>query len=165
MAAGAFGSGEHETTAACLELLAGIDSPGGAAVLDLGSGTGILAIAAVKLGADHALCIDSDPDAAAACRRNSALNHVSHRISIHLGTLADAPPGSCNLILANLYGDILASEAESLASRARPGAPMILSGILHEQLFDVKKRYERLGCSTKTTHMLGEFCALLLEKD
>lgn len=164
MAPGAFGSGEHETTAACLELLAGLPCPAGAFVLDLGSGTGILAIAAVKLGAAQALCIDNDPDAAASCRRNAALNGVARQLTTHLGTLADAPEDTHDLVLANIYGDILLSDAVALSSRARPGAPMVLSGILHEQAFDVKNRYERLGCGTRSTLMLSEFCALLLEK-
>jgi len=164
MASGAFGSGEHETTAACLELLAGLPSPAGASVLDLGSGTGILAIAAIKLGADRALCIDNDPDAAESCRENARLNGVADRITSFLGTLSDTPPGEYDLVLANIYGDILLNQTESLTSRARPGAPMILSGILHEQAFDVRKRFERLGCTTITTRMLGEFCALLLER-
>lgn len=164
MASGAFGSGEHETTAACLELLAGLPPAAGSTVLDLGCGTGILAIAAIKLGAARALCIDNDPDAVASCRRNAELNGVGHKVTTHTGTLADAPEGTHDLILANIYGDILLSQAASLTSRARPGAPMILSGILHEQAFDVKKCYERLGCATRTNRMLGEFCALLLEK-
>lgn len=162
MAQGAFGSGEHETTAACLELLAALPRPVGVGVLDLGSGTGILAIAALKLGADHALCIDNDPDAAAACRRNARLNGVADRVNSHLGTLADAPSGRFDLILANIYGDILLAEAQSIVARARPGTPMILSGILHEQAFDVRKRYEQLGCGSLSTRMLGEFCAMLL---
>jgi ribosomal protein L11 methyltransferase len=164
MASGAFGSGEHETTAACLELLSDLPSPAGSRVLDLGSGTGILAIAAIMLGADHALCIDNDPDAAESCQRNARLNGVTERITSHLGTLADAPSDRYDLILANIYGDILLAEAGSLVSRARPGTPMILSGILHEQVFDVRKRYERLGCTVKKTLSLGEFCAMLLEK-
>jgi len=164
MASGAFGSGEHETTAACLQMLAGLPSTAGSHVLDLGSGTGILAIVAIKLGADRALCIDSDPDAAASCRENARLNGVADRITSLLGTLSDAPPGGYDLVLANIYGDILLNQAESLTSRARPGAPMILSGILHEQAFDVRKRFEHLGCTTITTRMLGEFCALLLER-
>lgn len=164
MAPGAFGSGEHETTAACLELLAGLPSLAGAAVLDLGCGTGILAIAALKTGAANALCIDNDPDATASCTRNAALNGVADRITSHLGTLASAPGGTCDLVLANIYGDILLAEAEHLHSRARPGTPMILSGILHEQAFDVKKRYERLGCTTITSRMMGEYCALYMEK-
>jgi ribosomal protein L11 methyltransferase len=163
MAPGAFGSGEHETTAACLGLLSGLPCAG-VSVLDLGSGTGILAIAAIQLGAHHALCIDNDPDAAASCLQNARLNGVTGMITSHLGTLADAPCGRYDLILANIYGDILLAEAESLLSRARPGAPMILSGMLHEQAFDVRKRFERLGCGTLTTRMLGEFCAVLLEK-
>lgn len=163
MASGAFGSGEHETTAACLELLAGLPSPAGPRVLDLGSGTGILAIAATMLGADHTLCIDNDPDAAESCQRNARLNGVMDRITSHLGTLADAPREKFDLILANIYGDILLAESAALVSRARPGTPMILSGILHEQAFDVRKRFERLGCTATATRMLSEYCALLLE--
>lgn len=166
LAPGAFGSGEHETTAACLDLLAGLEPALtiGADVLDLGCGTGILAIAALKLGAARALCIDNDGDAVASCRRNAALNRVEERIALHRGTLDDAPPFTGGLVLANIYGDILIAEAESLVARARPGAPMVLSGILHEQMFDTKLCYERLGCRAVKVRMLVEFGALQLER-
>ena len=71
---GAFGSGEHETTASCLEMLEGLEGIRGATVLDLGSGTGVLAIAALELGAGHAVCVDIDPASVATARRNCELN-------------------------------------------------------------------------------------------
>jgi len=165
MAPGAFGSGEHETTAVCLELLTTVSLPAGAEVLDLGSGTGILAIAALRLGAGQALCVDNDSDAAACCRENAALNGAEDRLTVLHGTLADAPGARYHLVLANIYGDILLAEAEAITRRARSGATLILSGILHEQLFDVRARFERLGCTTRASRMLNEFAALLLEKE
>jgi len=164
MAAGAFGSGEHETTAACLELLAGLPAPAGASVLDLGCGTGILAIAALALGAGQATCVDNDPDAMASCRKNARLNRVTDRVVCVTGTLVNASPVEYDLVLANIYGDILLVEAESLVATARPGARLILSGILHEQTFDVRRRFEALGCHTIEIRMLEEFSALLLER-
>jgi len=164
MAAGAFGSGEHETTAACLELLAGLTGPAVGTALDLGCGTGILAIAALKLGATAALCIDNDPDAAATCTDNARLNGVAERLTCVEGTIADAPATGHHLVLANIYGDILLGQAEEIVTRALPGATLILSGILHEQAFEVKNCYQRLGCTLRTTRMLSEFCALLLER-
>jgi ribosomal protein L11 methyltransferase len=166
MAPGAFGSGEHETTVACLELLAGLEPALtiGADAFDLGCGTGILAIAALKLGAARALCIDNDPDAVAACTDNGRLNGVTERLTCIEGTIADAPATGHHLVLANIYGDILLGQAEQIVTRALPEAMLILSGILHEQAFEVKNRYQRLGCTLRTTLMLGEFCALLLER-
>ncbi|BCR05524.1 SAM-dependent methyltransferase [Desulfuromonas versatilis] len=164
MAAGAFGSGEHETTASCLELLETLPAVSGANLLDLGSGTGILSIAALKLGAGQAVCVDIDPAAIATCRKNCELNRVSDRVSHIQGTLTDVPQNGFDMILANIYGDILLEVAEQLVAKARPGASLVLSGILWEYNFDVRQRYERLGCEVLKNRMLEEFSSVLLQK-
>lgn len=164
MAPGAFGSGEHQTTASCLELLARLPEIKGASLLDLGSGTGILAIAALKLGARHALCVDIDPAAVSTCQTNCELNGVSDRVEHLCGSLDQVAASSFDLILANIYGDILLAVADLLVTKARPGTPLLLSGILYEDNFDVCSRYQALGCALVSKSMLEEFTTVLLRK-
>ncbi len=164
MAAGAFGSGEHETTASCLELLETLPEVRGAQLLDLGSGTGILSIAALKLGAERAVCVDLDPGAVATCRRNCELNRVAERVTHIQGTLAEVQENGFDLVLANIYGDILLEVADQLVAKTRTGAPLVLSGILWEYNFDIRQRYERLGCEVIKNRMLEEFSSVLLKK-
>jgi ribosomal protein L11 methyltransferase len=136
----------------------------GARVLDLGSGTGILAIAALKLGARFALCVDNDPAAVRTGELNCELNGVSGQVEHFYGTVDQVVADSFDLILANLYGDILLAVAELLVSKAGPGAALLLSGILYEDGFDMRRRYQQLGCSVVGNRMLEEFTTLLLRK-
>jgi ribosomal protein L11 methyltransferase len=163
IARGAFGSGEHETTADCLNALAELPQLPGAKVLDLGSGTGVLAIAALKLGAAAAVCVDINPDAVATARRNGVLNDLDDRIKHITGVLSDID--DCfDLVLANIYGDLLLDLATDLVQRARPGALLLLSGMLWEYNFEVRQTYERLGCAVLQNRMLDEFSSVLLRK-
>jgi ribosomal protein L11 methyltransferase len=162
MAAGAFGSGEHETTASCLELLEKLPDLEGARVLDLGSGTGILAIAALKLGARSAVCVDVDPVAVRTCQVNCELNGVNARVAHACSTLDQVAADRFELILANIYGDILLAVAETLVAKAGPGGALLLSGILYKDNFDVRRRYQELGCTVRANRMLEEFTTVLL---
>lgn len=165
MAPGAFGSGEHETTASCLEILENLEDLQNATILDLGSGTGILAIAALKLGARSAVCVDIAPAAVETCRLNSTLNHVEANIEHVCGILDDLPESTFDLVLANIYGDILLNVAKDLSQKAAPDARMLLSGILYEYNFDVRRRYERCNCQVTKNFMLNEFSTVLLKKN
>jgi ribosomal protein L11 methyltransferase len=164
MAPGAFGSGEHETTTSCLELLATLREAEGARLLDLGSGTGILAIAALKLGARNALCVDIDPAAVRTCQANCRLNGVNDRVEHLCGSLDQVAAKPFDLILANIYGDILLALADRLVARARPGAPLLLSGILYQDDFEVCRRYQSLGCVVVLKRTLEEFTTVLLRR-
>jgi ribosomal protein L11 methyltransferase len=164
MAAGAFGSGEHETTRSCLELLQSLPGLEGSRVLDFGSGTGILAIAALKLGARRALCVDNDRAAVETCELNCELNGVSESVEHVFGTIDRVAMDGFDLVLANIYGDILLTEATELLSRASPRARLLLSGILHEDNFDVRRRYRELGCTVVVSRMLDEFTTVLLQR-
>lgn len=161
---GAFGSGEHETTCSCLEALENLPQVSNAKVLDLGSGTGILAIAALMLGAKSAHCVDIEDDAVLACQRNCEQNGFDNSVDHFCGTLDLLPEGDFDLILANIYGDILLNVAEDLVNRAKAGAFLLLSGILWEYNFDVRQKYERLGCIVVKNRMLPEFSTVLLQK-
>lgn len=161
---GAFGSGEHVTTASCLEILEGLAGLRGAEVLDLGSGTGILGIAALLLGARRAVLVDIDPSAVATARRNCERNGVSDRAVHVVGSLPDAPPGPYDLVLANLHADILLAAAAPLVGAAVPGARIILSGILWEDDLQVRSAYERLGCRLIGHRMLDDYSTMLFAK-
>ncbi len=164
MAAGAFGSGEHETTASCLKIMEQLPEIRGARILDLGSGTGILSIAALKLGAQHALCVDIDPAAVTTCKLNCEINGVTDQIEHLCDTLDAVNTTNYDFILANIYGDILLDVAQDLINKAAPQASLLLSGILYEYNFDIRNQYSKLGCEVITNSMLGEFSTVLLKK-
>jgi ribosomal protein L11 methyltransferase len=164
IAKGAFGSGEHETSASCLEILEELPQVQGARVLDLGSGTGILAIGALHLGAAQAVCIDINPDAVRTCRVNCEHNGVNERVTHVTGSLDFTKERDFDLILANIYGDLLVDFAPDLVSRARTGGLLLLSGILWEYNFEVRQLYEKLGCRVLKNRLLNEFSTVLLEK-
>ncbi|SHI53146.1 [LSU ribosomal protein L11P]-lysine N-methyltransferase [Malonomonas rubra DSM 5091] len=164
MERGAFGSGEHETTRSCLEFLEQMNLQGNEKVLDLGSGTGILSIAALLLGAQHAWCVDIEAYAVRSCERNCERNGVNKRVTHVCGTLDKLGEDGFDLILANIYGDILLDVADNLISKAKPGTKILLSGILWEYNFDVRQKYQRLGCKLIKNKMMEEFSTVLLIK-
>ena len=138
----AFGSGTHPTTSLCLQWLDGLAADGlldGAEVLDYGCGSGILALAALKLGAARAVGIDNDPQALVASRDNAERNDVGDALSVHLPTAA--PEASYPVVVANILATALDALAETLAARVAPGGRIALSGILDGQEEDLLRRY------------------------
>jgi len=135
----AFGTGSHPTTRLCLCWLDG-HIKGGESVLDYGCGSGILAIAALKLGAAHAVGVDVDSQAVSASRDNAAANKVENA-QFYLPD--DAPKGSYDLVVANILTNPLRMLAPLLASATRQGGQIVLSGILEEQAQDVMKIYQQ----------------------
>ena len=164
MERGAFGSGEHETTRSCLEVLETLPQTETRRILDFGSGTGILSIAALRLQPGRAWCVDINSLAVASARRNCALNGLEQAVTHCCGTLAHLPENGFTLILANIYGDILLDVAEELVGKAAPGAHLLLSGILWEDLFDIKKRYRQLRCTLSRSLLLDDYSTLLFIK-
>lgn len=138
----AFGTGHHPTTALCLEWLDGARLEG-KTLLDYGCGSGILAIAALKLGAAHAIALDHDPQAIEATRANAAANGVAERLSpcspADLDTLADRLPA--DLVVANILAGPLVELAPSLLRNLRPGGNLVLSGVLADQVPAVSAAY------------------------
>lgn len=164
MARGAFGSGEHETTLSCLELLEELPSLPSARVLDFGSGTGILSLAALKLGAAAAICVDISSQAVANCRHNCALNSCAEQVNHLCGSLADLEASGFDLVLANIYGDLLLRFASDLAGRVRAGGWLLLSGILWEDNYAVRQTYESAGCQVRRNRMLDDYSTILLQR-
>jgi ribosomal protein L11 methyltransferase len=138
----AFGSGTHPTTALCLRWLDALAGEGlleGARVLDYGSGSGILAVAALKLGAAHADAVDNDPQALDATRDNAARNQVGDRLAAWLPE--QAPARSYRIVVANILAAALDALAATLAARVAPGGRIALSGILAGQEDALLERY------------------------
>ncbi|MBF6024152.1 50S ribosomal protein L11 methyltransferase [Lysobacter niastensis] len=140
----AFGSGTHPTTALCLQWLDELASQGHlreARVLDFGCGSGILALAALKLGAQQAVGVDNDPQALIATRDNAERNGVSDRMAVHLPD--DEPQATYPVVVANILATALIALADTLASRVAPGGHIALSGILAGQEDEVLARYAK----------------------
>ncbi|OGQ89278.1 MAG: hypothetical protein A2289_15660 [Deltaproteobacteria bacterium RIFOXYA12_FULL_58_15] len=157
---GAFGSGEHETTASCLETLGRLGDLHGLDVLDFGSGTGVLAVAALLRHARSAVLVDINADAITTGIRNCELNSVTESATHVVGSMGDVPPRQFELVMANIYGDILLDVAVDLVGRVSPGGHLILSGILWQDNFPVRKKYESLGCELVKNTMLDEYSTL-----
>jgi ribosomal protein L11 methyltransferase len=162
--ASAFGGGTHPTTGSCLAVLAELAPLDGLSVLDLGSGSGILAIAAIRLGAARALCLDVNPDAVAAARENGAANGVAARLVHRQGGPGDLAGEAFDLVVANVGGELLLDEAARVAPLARPGGRLVLSGLLRGWEGDLAAAYEAHGCAVVGRRHPGEFCTLLLRR-
>ncbi len=132
----AFGTGSHPTTRLCLRWL-DANLRGGEKLLDYGCGSGILAIAAVKLGAREVEGVDIDPQAVSASRDNAALNEVE----AHFGLPGELAAGDYDIVVANILTNPLKAMAPLLAGRVRAGGTLVLSGILAEQAEDVMTVY------------------------
>jgi ribosomal protein L11 methyltransferase len=138
----AFGTGTHATTALCLEWLDGLDLAD-RRVIDFGAGSGVLAIAALLLGAAQAIAIDNDPQALEASADNAARNGVADRLVI---LAADAPPPApAEVVVANILAGTLIELAPQLVALVAPGGRIALSGVLASQADEVAQCYRALG--------------------
>jgi len=134
----AFGSGTHPTTALCLEWLDSLNLVG-KTITDYGCGSGILAIAALKLGAASAVGVDNDPQALIASRDNAERNGVADRLALFLPEDFDATVA--DVFIANILAGPLGDLAPRFAAAAKPGAPFAISGILVGQQDELLQRY------------------------
>jgi ribosomal protein L11 methyltransferase len=140
----AFGTGLHPTTQMCLAALEELMRPE-AAVLDLGTGSGILAIAAAKLGAGHVLAVDRDPVAVKTARGNMMTNGVQGVVSVMEGSLQDVS-GNYDLLVVNILAKVIVEMMqEGLATRLYPGGRLITAGIIADQESEVVAALERGG--------------------
>ncbi|HEV2332637.1 MAG TPA: 50S ribosomal protein L11 methyltransferase [Gammaproteobacteria bacterium] len=135
----AFGTGTHATTALCLEWLDGAALTG-LDVIDYGCGSGILAIAAARLGAKHVRAVDNDPQAVIATRDNAARNGVEGLIGV--SAPESLPAGAADVLLANILAGPLMQLAPRLAGLIKPGGALVLSGILKSQEAELRAAYE-----------------------
>jgi len=181
----AFGTGQHPTTAMCLSALADLVRPG-MAVLDLGCGSGILAIAAAKLGAARVIALDIDPNAVRAALENAAANGVAHIVEVREGTLeteparvdapateparVDAPqrgarvPDAFDIIAVNISGLTLERLAPALARSLAPGGALITSGFLEDAVASLTRAYESAGLSSVRVVEEGVWRAVIAKR-
>lgn len=158
----AFGTGLHPTTRLCLAALEPLAEDGrlaGARVLDVGCGSGILAIAAIKLGAVAALGLDTDPIAIEATIANSRRNRLARRIRARAGSL---PSGEApyDVVLANLIAGVLVPLASFLYDELRPGGTLLGSGIFIDREDEVRTAFEAAGLQIAGRSSEGEWVAL-----
>ncbi len=138
----AFGTGTHPTTSLCLQWLDG-QALDGCSVLDFGCGSGILAIAALLLGAKRAVGTDIDPQALEASRDNASRNGIAaERFPLYLP--GDMPAGTYDVVVANILAGPLVQLAPTISAHVRPGGRLALSGILAEQAEEVRAAYTEL---------------------
>jgi len=158
----AFGTGLHPTTRLCLatvEMLADRGILAGARVLDVGCGSGILAIAALKLGAATAVGLDTDPIAVEATRANARRNGVVRRLRVRQGSLPSATT-PFDVVLANLIAGILVPLAAALLDELRPGGSLLASGIFVEREPEVRAAFEAVGLRVVSRSAEGDWVAL-----
>jgi ribosomal protein L11 methyltransferase len=166
----AFGSGEHATTRGCLEALTALAREHGwwpeAPVLDLGAGSGILAIAAAKLWRASVLAVDSDPVAVTAATRNVAANDAAARVTVveSLGLAAPAIGRTApfDLVLANILANPLVAMAEELTAALSPRGVAVLSGLLSGQAPHVARAYRCRGLEPRAFMKREEWTTIVL---
>lgn len=154
----AFGTGLHETTRLVLKEIES-SITGGERVLDVGCGSGILAIAALRLGASKAICIDNDPEVIPIAEENAIVNEVGDKLSAAATPIEDMT-GEFEHVYANIQAHALIPMANALRSRVAPGGRLVLSGILEEYADGVEAAFRPWVCVTR--HAENEWVALVL---
>jgi ribosomal protein L11 methyltransferase len=158
----AFGTGLHPTTRLCLAAVEDLADRGvlvGARVLDVGCGSGILAIAACKLGAASALGVDTDPIAIEATAANARRNALVRRIRAREGTLPTAER-DFDVVLANLIAGVLVPLAGALRDELRPGGTLLASGIFVDREDEVRGAFQAAGLAVVGRSVEGDWVAL-----
>lgn len=156
-----FGTGHHQTTRLCLDLLSAVPVAG-RTVLDLGTGSGVLAMAASMLGAGDVLALDIDADAIAAARRSAALNALPGPVRFETrDVFADAPPPA-DVVLANLTGAMLIRSAAALAGMVRAGGTLVVSGFMAYERPEVEAALDAFDVVSRGRE--DEWCAAVLRR-
>jgi ribosomal protein L11 methyltransferase len=160
----AFGSGEHETTRSCLEELEKLPVAQNMHVLDIGCGTGVLAIAAAKMGVGRVIALDTSWSAISTASAGIQLNKLGHIIKAIQGDIRALRGRYFDLIMANLYGDILLQIATDINARLKDESYLMLSGISYEFTYDIKAAFIREGCRLITSRYMDEYTTLVFQK-
>ena len=161
----AFGTGTHETTSLCLETLDSLVK-GGERVLDIGTGSGILAIAALKLGAAEAEGVDIDPMCVRTAGENAQRNGVADHFKVLVGDLSDQASGQYNIITANIVAAAILSLAPHVPPLMAPGARFIASGIITERKDEVLTGLQAAGLAPiEVKEKRGWVCIICEKKE
>ena len=160
----AFGTGEHETTSMCVELMQEYITPASVCI-DVGCGSGILGISAIKLGAAKAYLTDIDPIAVESATHNAELNGVGDKTVVALSNLLDDTQVQGDIMMANITGEVLKMLAPSIPKNLKKDGVLILSGIIESRLEMVKAAYEAVGMQVVFEKRKGEWFALVLKHE
>lgn len=155
----AFGTGTHPTTAMCLEMIEEFIKPGDK-VVDVGTGSGILAIAAARMGAAKVMAVDSDPVAVGAARENVRRNGLDAAVEVREGNLLDNVGGRFQLVIANILSSVIKELAPEAAGVLEAGGHFIASGIIKERLPEIRSVLEKTGFVIEKICEQGEWVAL-----
>ncbi len=155
----AFGTGEHETTAMCLKLLQQYLTPHSVCI-DVGCGSGILGISAIKLGAEYAYLTDIDFVAVESAKHNAEINGVSSQVTVAHSNLLDNAQIKGDIMLANITAEILCSLAQSIPKNLKEGGALILSGIIESRLEKVISTFTEQNLKLEKQLNEGEWFAL-----
>jgi ribosomal protein L11 methyltransferase len=160
----AFGTGTHETTRLCAQLIEKYIKPNDK-VLDIGCGTGILGVIAVKLGAEKVLAIDIDDVAVRVANENCLLNKVNKKIECSKAVLKDIIPFKNNVIVANIIANVIVDLSSIIPYYLMENGIFITSGIIRERKDEVISAYEMVGFSLKESLEMGEWVAMVFKAD
>lgn len=164
----AFGTGTHPTTQLCLAAAEEWVQPG-QPVIDVGCGSGILSVAALKLGASLALGVDIDEEAPPACQQNAHINGITDGLEIHLGSVTEVRRGDYSirqapLVFANILAPVIIRLLdEGMANLVAPGGVLVLSGILAEQEAGVLEAVSSHGMQVRQRHQMGDWVCLVVQ--
>ena len=160
----AFGTGSHDTTRLCLEFLEEHCAPG-KKVLDVGSGSGILAISAALLGCDGAVGVEIDPTAVRVAEENSAINHTDDRVQFICGDLVQKVEGVYDIVCANIVADVIIQLLPNVGRFMAEGAVLITSGIIDEREADVQAALAKNGFTVLRRRTSAGWVALECAKE
>ncbi len=155
----AFGTGSHETTQLCLELIEKVKPD---ELLDIGTGSGVLAIAAAKMGAKNITAVDIDPDAVRTAKENVRLNDLEGAITVKEGDLIKGIDQKFSCVAANILADVIIFLLSALPACLKENGLAILSGILDTRLSEVLEAADKLPFDVVETRKQNDWCALLL---
>lgn len=173
----AFGTGTHPTTQWCLEIITELLDPGekstfsSKSMIDVGCGSGILGIAALKLGVGNALGVDRDPDAVEAAHQNAQINGVSENLDLAVGSLAEILAGkfsmtSGEIVVANILAPVITRLlGQGLGEIVAPGGRLILSGILEDQVPEIEAAIEAAKFKLVEKKQLGDWMAVVAQQE
>ena len=159
----AFGTGTHATTSLCLELLQDYIKDG-SAMLDIGCGSGILAIASVLLGAEYAVGVDIDAQSVKTARENAAINSVSDRTEFIVGDLAEKVSGRFPVVCANIVADVVIRLLDGAEKYMTDGGVLIVSGIIDIREHDVLEAAKKHGYEISQKRYRDNWCAFALRR-